>query len=251
MDWLASSKNKARNGKFIVNDFFVLEWEKSDILSSEIRSFKKDLAPLAAERISVSELNFLQKNPSVASTELFLMACKPFLEKGLENANLEAIKNAIKDSVMQFYNADLSKFGEEVINPLLNDLYFCVRIKNLDEKENLGFLLFSITPAMPFGNVKVINFFMKDEAPTPSGNILMGLIFEILPDTKRIFVFARPTDTTALDMYAAMGFKEDQNPFQDPNHKVNHLNLKTLEYRAENTKILQTALEEAKFQPVL
>ncbi|CDR34229.1 hypothetical protein [Criblamydia sequanensis] len=251
MNWLAKANTKEKNGKILIKDLFILEWVKTDILSPEILSFKKDLAPLAAEKISESELKFLKKYPNAASSELFLMACKPLLENGLEKANFQAIKNSIKDSVMQFYNADLSKFGEEVIKPLLNDLYFCVRLKSFDEKENLGFLLFSITPAMALGDVKVINFFMKEEVPSLLRKYLMGIIFEILPETKRIFLFARPTDLTALEIYAAMGFKEDENPFHDPSHKINHQNLKTFEYRAANSKILQKAFEDENVQLLL
>lgn len=250
MNWLAASKTTSKNGKVIVQDLFNIEWVKTDILSSEMNSFKKDLSPLAAEKISNSELNFLMENPNAALNELFLRACKPLLENGIENASTQAIKDSIKESVMQFYNSDLSLFGEEVIKPLLNDLYFCVRLKNLGEKDNLGFLLFSITPAMPFGDVKVINFFMKKEAPSFLESILMGLIFEILPETKRVFLYVRPTDLAALEMYAVMGFKEDENPFHDPSHKINHQNLKTLEYKAENSKLLQKAFKEANVRHV-
>ena len=75
-------------------------------------------------------------------------------------------------------------------------------------------------------------------------NILMGLVFKILPLTKRIFLFARPTDSPALQMYASMGFERDENPFHDPNHKINHQYLTSLEYRIDNSKILQSAVEQ-------
>lgn len=116
-----------------------------------------------------------------------------------------------------------------------------------DEKEPLGFLLFSITPALPFGDVKVINFFMREESPIEDlRDIFMGLIFKILPQTKRIFLFARPTDAAALEMYARMGFERDENPFEDPSHKINHRYLAALDYRIENSKILQLAIETVK-----
>lgn len=55
----------------------------------------------------------------------------------------------------------------------------------------------------------------------------------------RIFLFAHPTDSAALEMYATMGFEKDENPFQDPNHKINHQNLVSLNYKIENSEILQ------------
>ena len=96
------------------------------------------------------------------------------------------------------------------------------------------------------GDIKVINFFMrKDYDPNSElQNILMGLVFKILAQTKRIFLFTRPTDSEALEMYAAMGFERDENPFQDPSHKINHQYLASLDYRIENSKILQRTVVE-------
>lgn len=250
MDWLAYAKAaSAPDGRAYAADengrSLILEWERCDILSSSLAAFKKDLSDLAVEKLSASELTFLKANPEAAASELFLRACKPLLEKDAQNADWHAVQEAIKASVKQFYLADLSKFGPDMIKPLLNDIYFCATVSNPDEKEALGYLLFSITPALPFGDVKVINFFMKHLNPNSElQNILMGLVFKILPQTKRIFLFARPTDSAALEMYAAMGFERDENPFQDPSHKINHQYLASLNYRIENSKILQRAVVE-------
>lgn len=65
------------------------------------------------------------------------------------------------------------------------------------------------------------------------------LIFKILPQAKRIFLFTRPTDSAALQSYAAMGFKRDENPFQDPKHKINHQYMTSLDYRVEESETLQ------------
>jgi hypothetical protein len=249
MDWLAYAKTaSASNGVFMTDikgRSFILEWKRSDILSPSLAAFKKDLSDLASEKLAASELAFLETNPEAASSELFLRACKPLLEKGIANTDWHAVQEAIKASVKQFYLADLSQFGPDMIKPLLNDLYFFATISNPDENEPSGFLLFSITPALPFGDVKVINFFMREHHPSSElQNTLMGLIFKILPQTKRFFLFARPTDSAALGMYAEMGFEKDENPFQDPNHKINHQYLIPLDYRIESSKILQrTACE--------
>lgn len=252
MDWLVYAKTaSASDGKAYASDkngrSFILEWKRSDILSPYLAAFKKDLSDLAAEKLSESELAFLKVNPETASSELFLRACKPLLGNGTKNADWHAIKETIKSSVKQFYLADLSKFGPDMIKPLLNDIYFFATIRNQDEKESLGFLLFSITPALPFGDIKVINFFMKKHhSSSKLQNILMGLVFKILPQTRRIFLFTRPTDSAALEMYADMGFERDENPFQDPSHKINHQYLASLDYKIKNAKILQQTIEEMK-----
>lgn len=127
MDWLAYAKTaSALEGKAYAagenGRSFILEWKRSDILSPNLAAFKKDLSDLAAEKLSESELAFLKANPESASSELFLRACKPLLDKGVENADWQAVQEAIKSSVKQFYLADLSKFGPEMIKPLLNDI---------------------------------------------------------------------------------------------------------------------------------
>lgn len=249
MDWLAYAKTaSALDGKAYAagenGRSFILEWKRFDILSPNLATFKKDLSELAAEKLSESELAFLKANPEAVASELFLRSCKPLLENGIQNTDWHAVQEVIKASVKQFYLADLAKFGPDMIKPLLNDIYFCATVKNPDEKEPLGFLLFSITLELPFGDVKVINFFMKERNPSSElQNILMGLVFKILPQTKRIFLFARPTDSAALKMYSAMGFERDKTPFQDPSHKINHQYLASLDYRIENSKILQRTVE--------
>lgn len=236
MEWLAYAK-EAIEGQATISNSFILEWKKGDILSPELARFKSDLSDVAAEKLSRSELDFLKANPEAASSELFLRACQPFLEVGVENADWDAIQETIRSSVKQFYLADLSKFGSDIIKPLLNDVYFFATARKVDEKELLGFLLFSITPALPFGDVKVINFFIEEDVNLPK--ILMSLVFKILPRTRRIFLYARPTDSAALDMYTSMGFGKDESPFQDPAHKINPKYLTALDYRIEKSTILQ------------
>lgn len=246
MGWLAFAKTAtAKEGKTVASDGadLILEWTRTDILSPCLAAFKRDLSDLAAARLSESELAFLKVNPEAASNELFLRGCKPLLDNGIENTDWQKVQEAIRSSVKQFYLADLSKFGPDLIKPLLDDIYFCATVKKQEDKEPLGFLLFSITPALLFGDVKVINFFLREENPSAHlRNIFMGLVFKILPQTKRLFLFARPTDSNALKMYAAMGFAKDEKPFEDPNHKINHRYLTALDYRIENSKILQRAI---------
>src|ERR1700722_14519405 len=112
MEWLAYAKTaSAPDGKASTVDnkgrAFVLEWIRTDILSPDLAAFKKDLSDLAAEKLSRSELAFLKTNPEATAGELFLRACKPLLDNGIENADWHAIQETIKASVKQFYLADL------------------------------------------------------------------------------------------------------------------------------------------------
>lgn len=238
--WISLANDASiQNNNFVIEDkkgnSFILEWMKGNILSPELGTFKKDLSDFAASELTLSELSFLKAHPESVSSELFLMSSSSLLQNGFENANWDAISETIKSSITQFYQADLSKFGDEVLKPLLNDVYFFATLKS-SNKEPLGFLLFSITPQLPFGDVKVINFFVKPNLGLEK--MLMTLIFKILPLTKRIFLFVRPTNTKAIEIYSSIGFQKDENPFQDPNHKTSNT-YSCLEYQIDNSNILQ------------
>lgn len=242
-EWLSYSKT-ANASTTLRAENLIFECIRTDILSADIASFKASLADFAAEKLSESELVFLKTYPEAASTELFLRACHPLLATGTENADWHEVQQIIKNSIKQFYLADLSKFGPELIKPLLNDVYFCATVRKADDKYPLGFLLFSITPALAFGEVKVINFFIKEENKNEAiCNLFMGLIFKILPQVNRIFLFARPTDSSVIETYVAMGFKSTKNLPQDPNHVINHKYMISLDYTTNDSKILQRAAE--------
>ena len=113
----------------------VLEWKRVDIVSQDLANFKKDLSELASEKIYKSELEFLKVNPEALSSELFLMACKPLIDSDPENVDWHKVQETIKTSVKQFYLADLSIFGPDVLKPLLNDIYFCATLRNENEKD--------------------------------------------------------------------------------------------------------------------
>jgi ribosomal protein S18 acetylase RimI-like enzyme len=211
---------------------FILEWRKTDILSPDLAAFKKTICELASKELSPIELEFLRTYPDAVKSELFLRSCAPFLEKGLEAADWRKVEEQIQATIQQFYLTDLSKFGPEVIKPLMDDIYFFATIKEKEEGQILGFLIFSVTPALPQGNIKVINLLARSsEKGRGLEKILMSLIFTLIPKTKRIFLFLRPTHESALQLYHSLGFTKDPNPFQDPLHKINTAYLIPLEKR--------------------
>ena len=71
----------------------------------------------------------------------------------------------------------------------------------------------------------------------------MSSIFKLLPQTKRIFFFVRPTSKSALRTYHALGFTEDMDIILDPNHQVNTQYLTPLEYKVRSSEILQKNVE--------
>ena len=212
----------------------IIEWKRGDILSPDLAEFKKSICELASEELAPVELQFLRANPEAAAQELFLSSCTPLLANGLEQANWKSIEETIQASIKQFYLMDLSKFGTEIIKPLMNDIYFFATIKNKGQDQVCGFLMFAVTPALPFGDIKLINLVIRS-SDTQRGleKTLINLIPDLIPKTKRIFLFVRPTNLKALQFYSASGFSEDPHPFQDPNHKINAKYLIPLELKFE------------------
>lgn len=103
-----------------------------------------------------------------------------------------------------------------------------------------GFFMFAITPALPFGNIKVINLLVSSkECGRGLEKAMLSSIFKLISQTKRIFLFVRPTNEIVLGMYRALEFVPDIDLLLDPNHKVNINYLTPLEYRIELGQVLQ------------
>ncbi len=246
-EWLSYVNQKLathKTGKFTARDKFdkpvILEWKITDIQSPDLAAFKKSICDLACQALTPIEVQFLKAHPHAVSEELFLKSCAPFFENGLETVDWESVKQQIESTMRQFYLTDLSRFGEAVIRPLLDDVYFLVTVKDESSEQLLGFAMLAITPALPYGHVKLINIALIPELKESGlDQLLISSIFNILPEVKRMFMFVRPTNVSALETYCSWGFTQDLNPVQDPNHKVNLEYLTLLEYKAEQSNLLQ------------
>lgn len=223
-----------------LNRSILIEWKASDILSPDLAEFKQSIANIAAKTLAPTEVLFLKAFPKALSHEMFLKPCIPLFANGLEKVNWVLVEETIESSIKQFYLADLSKFGMEMIKPLLNDVYLFSTIKDKETHTILGFMICSITPALPNGDVKLINLVVVDEEQNKGlEKLLLSSIFTIIPQIKRIFCFARPTNTSALTLYQNLGFTKDLYSPEDPNHKVDMNYLIRLQYKTDESDILQ------------
>lgn len=247
--WLSHIKKNTPSSKSLtVRDNFgrtlSLEWLKTSILSPNLALFKKNVSELGSQVTARSETEFLKAYPEAAPEELFLKPCIPLLEKDLQSVDWSLIEKQIKSTIKQFYLIDLVSFGDAVIKPLLDDVYFLVHIKHKDKL--LGFAMFAITPALAFGNVKVINVITEFEKEKSNlEQLLISSIFTILPDTKRIFVYVRPTNKQTLENYLKWGFSKDLSSIEDPNHKTNASYQTLLEYKSKNSQLLENLITQA------
>lgn len=231
--------NKDKFGRSVT-----FEWMATDILSSDLVAFKKAICEIACEVLSPIEVEFLKAHPEAVSQELFLTACAPLFENGYEAIDWDLTREKIESTIRQFYLIDLSTFGPAVINPLLDDVYFTLTVKDSETEKLLGFALFAVTPALPYGNVKLINIaLIPEEKDNILEQLLMSSIFKILPRAQRLFLYTRPTNVRALETYCSWGFTHDLNPVQDPNHKVNLEYLTLLNYNADRSTLLQKRTE--------
>lgn len=216
--WLKSVKQSTQsNGRVEVQKELVLEWIKGDILSPNLMAFKKTVAELASQELAKVEADFLRAHPEAVTQEMFLMPCTELLKKG---SDWSLIEERICSTIRHFFHINPMIFGKEMVKPLLDDVFFGASIKR--NGQLCGFILFSVTPALPEGDVKVINLVMKSsERGKGLENQLLGLISDLIPETKRVFLLARPTDEVLLSVCESMGFSKDETPFQDPVHRVN------------------------------
>lgn len=249
-EWLALVKGRTGQGGMLkttdkLGKSIIIEWAKGDILSSDLAAFKSSISDMASRIFAPVEVQFLSTHPHAVSEEIFLRACAPLFEKGEEHVDWEKVDETIRSTIKQFYLADLSRFGMEAIKPLLNDVYFFMTLKDQETNQIIGFLMSSITPALSYGNLKLINLGRYPEDINRGlDKILVAALFKIIPELKRIFLYCRPTNAADLKEYQSCGFKPDLNPIQDPNHKVNLNYLTLLEYRTENANSLQEEAEK-------
>lgn len=246
LEWISCAKQISPTTRnFTIKDKYgksiILEWEKTDIQSPNLTEFKKTVCELAAQTLAPTEALFLQQYPEAVDQELFLKPCLSLFENGLENVDWNLVEETIQSTIKQFYLSDLSSFDPAIIKPLLEDVYFLVKIKEGSESQQLlGFAMFAITPALPFGNVKLINIaVLPEEKDRGLNQLLLSTVFNILPQTKSIFLYIRPTNNSSLKEFRSCGFALEIIPKEDPNHKVNMEYLILLEYRAEKSRILQ------------
>ena len=175
--------------------------------------------------------------------------CKPFdalFKDSQQETQWQDFKKALKDKdwpkvealmalpLKQIYTMDYSKFGSSP------DLHIFVAAKDGQTKALLGFIEFFVTPTYPFGDIKSPSFAIApSEQNRGLGKLLMSSILKIAPKCKRIFLSTRITNEIARKAYAAWGFTPDTNPIQEPHFKQKPEHWIFMEYKIEQTDLLQ------------
>ena len=238
------NNQEPKNGCFFARDnndcAVIIEWHKTNILAPQLAEFKKEVSDLASQVTASSETEFLKCFPAAISSGGFLKSCEPLFAQGVERVNWIAIEQKLQESIKQFYRADLSLFGQEIINKLMQDVYFFALVRDQTTSQLLGFIMSSITPALPEGDIKLINLvIVPQEHGTGLEELLLSSILYVLPHIKRIFTMVRPTNNNMLQELATCGFTKDKKPMQDPHHPIDNKYLVVLEYKTDVSDVLQ------------
>lgn len=217
----------------------ILEWRKMHIQSPQLAEVKKEVCEIASEVLAPAEAEFLRAYPDRVQHEVFLRSCAELLaDPGA--IDWKQVTNQIKTTLKQFFLMDIASFGKEAIKPLLDDVYFFITAKDQESGELLGFISFAITPALPMGDIKLMNLAVPKESKDRGlEKILLCTIFKLIPQTERIFVGTRSTSRSIVELYRLLGFTDDLTPIQDPNHQFNMEYWTILEYKARHCNLLQ------------
>lgn len=214
-----------------------LDWFFADLFSDDLRKAKLEVASLAAQITAADEMTFLRAHPKAVSQEMYLRACAPLLEQGLDSVDWQKVEETIHKTVVDFYSIDVRSFGD-ALKPYLNDALLFVSLK--ENQHLLGFMIAAVTPAMQWGDIKLITLILD---PAARGGdlekLVLGSIFQFLPKVERIFTGIRPTAERQMMLLESLGFKPAVEPIVDPAHKFNPEYFTVLEYRASQSSILQ------------
>jgi ribosomal protein S18 acetylase RimI-like enzyme len=217
----------------------VLEWRKMGIQSPELAEVKKEVCEIACEVLAPAEAEFLRAYPHMVKHEFFLQSCAELLTDP-KAVDWNRVTNQIKVTLKQFFLADIASFGKEAIGPLLNDVYFFITAKDKETGNLLGFISFAITPALPMGDIKLMNLAVPLQSKERGlEKILLSAIFKLIPQTERVFVGTRSTSRSLIELYRLLGFTDDLAPLQDPNHQLDRKYWAILEYKARQCNLLQ------------
>lgn len=259
--WYDSVKellNKRSSGRFASVDKtgapVTLSWRSATIRSPEYRTLMEQIAETAVSGFTSVEMEFLRVHPEAVTKEANLAGFRPFFEQKPENVDWAAVENQMRSTIAGYFLTDVSTLPPDIRAALEHVLYLVVTVDDQKTGVQLGSCVFMIssTEAFPLrtpyatGDVKVMSIALVPEAQNRGlGKLLMSSIFKIIPDTKRLFLATRITNTAAQRAYAAWGFMPDSQIHNEsswfiPEHWIN------LEYRADQTTILQKSALQLK-----
>ncbi len=191
----------------------ILEWTKTDLISSEYADTMKKAWPVAQDAYTSVETEFLKSFPEVVGKEMAFKSFELLFADGIEKVDWTKVENKMKEHLKHIFFFDFSGCSDEIKTRLKASTHVFVSIKSKESNELLGFISFLITPEYAYGDTKCIAFAVKqDEENKGLGKLLMSSAFKIIPKLERIFLCTRITNKNAQRAYLNWGFEKDLDP---------------------------------------
>jgi len=216
----------------------ILQWEKATIKEPAYSKNMHEVCDVACRAYTDVEVAFLKKFPQVVEREDYYKQFRSLFQDGIEHVNWELVEKQMYTQIKQIHQMNCSQFSAQ-------DIYFFVKIRDKKTKELLGFTIFLIKPEYPEKSMKDISIGLIPQVQGRGlGKLLISSIFNIIPKVERIFLYTRVTNDRAIGAYKAWGFTPDLNPLQDSNFTFKKEHWVSLEYKVQNSDILQKVAKE-------
>jgi len=195
------------------------------------------VADLAVQAYLPVEMQFFKTHTELVSTDDYFKQFEPFFKNGFEKVDWILVEQKMASLLRSLYVAEIS---EDVKKLAAHNINFFITIKDVKTKKILGYTVYYIMPYHPQGAVWCGDLGVAPEAQKRGlGKLLIASIFKIIPEINRIMLCTRITNETAFNAYKAWGFTEDQNPIENPSFKLNKAHWRYMEYKPEQSNILQ------------
>lgn len=192
------------SGTFSVKDIngkpIVLQWNKIEGKSPELTQQIRDVKEILIETYTQQELEFAHKHPDAVKNEYFLKPLAPLFEK--ETIDWDIVESQVRAIFHQFFTTtDFAQFCKDDEKQIL--------VKAFDQAPGkmLGFIQFISSSDYPTDSIKAGMFGVATDAKDRGlYELLMTVIFKLVPSVQRIFIHVRSTNEKGLSLYKSWGF---------------------------------------------
>lgn len=206
--WLTTCTKalKDHEGTFHVHqqEPLLFTWHSTKGPSSLITERIREAQSFLVDTYTDMELKFAQQYPEAISQEMFLKALLPLVKES-EPLDWDKARKLLASSFHAFFNqTDFAQYVGQ------DDISIFVHAYHASTRKLLGSIQFCIAPDYDYGTVKVGMFSVQKN--TEIAQLLMSSLFKLVPETTRLFLHTRITNTEALTLYGAWGFSAFEGP---------------------------------------
>lgn len=242
--WLMQVKTitaENKTGQIIAKDKLekpiLLEYTITDVRSPNFSALMQETCDVFIQAFVPVELQFLKESKDKETHDQYIKQFEPIFQDGKMSTDWELFKQALKNLdwktveekmptvLTKLQLMDYSNFGIE-------DMYCFILAKDINSKKILGYSIFCITPTFPHGDIKLTAIGISPtEQNRGIGRLFIKVIYDVIPDLKRICLSVRPTNNRAITAYKNWGFVTDHNPIPESYMPIDKKQWTYLEYK--------------------